>query len=275
MYMKHINSLVIFTAVILVTTISSCRKDGFDHPPVIIPKFEIPAGAQLKSIAQLKAMHDPASASLDSVKEDIIVQGILISSDSSGNMYKYIVIQDTSGGLMINIDNSSLYLDYKLGQKLYIKCKNLVLGSYGGMTQLGVINDGSIGRIPDAVRKNYIFKDGLALRSNMPAPKEVTAFNQLANPATDPKDLCKLVKLKNVCFADSGAVYSLSTSSTSRNILDSTSAVIVARNSNYALFAGSTLPVGKGTVVGIFTYYSYTSTPQLVIRDLNDVYDFH
>lgn len=267
MKIKNINYLLVFAIIAITVIYTSCRKGDFDSPPVHIPKFDIPAGAKVISIAELKARHT-ISGALDSIKGDTIVQGIVVSSDSAGNLYKFIVIQDTSGGLMINIDNSSLYTTYKLGQKLYIKCKNLVLGDYGTMTQLGVINSGAIGRILDANKGNYIFKDGLALKSNLPAPKEVSLINNLLLPS----DLCKLVKINNVAFIDSGQVYSVSSGSTNRNIVDASGVALTVRNSNYALFAGSLLPKGRGSVTGIFTVF--TTTKQLLIRDLNDVVGF-
>lgn len=250
--------------------ISGCKKPDYDVPPVIIPKFEIPAGSTVVSIAQFKARYKDTInyTKLDTIKGDTIVQGILISNDSTGNMYKYLVIQDTSGGLMINVDNSSLYLTYKPGQRLYIKCKGLVLGAYRNMLQLGVNNSGAVGRIADKYKGNYIFKDGYSSRANLPAPKVVSLVNDLRLP----KDLCKLVKINNVAFVDSGQVYSVSTASTSRNLVDTTGVTLTMRNSNYSLFAGTLLPKGRGSVTGIFTVY--LTTKQLVIRDLNDVAGF-
>jgi hypothetical protein len=76
------------------------------------------------------------TGTLDSIEDDIIIKGIVISSDQAGNIYKSLYIQDSTGGLNISLDKTNLYTIYKPGQKVYVKCKGLYLGAYGGVVQL-------------------------------------------------------------------------------------------------------------------------------------------
>ncbi|MBI5219184.1 MAG: DUF5017 domain-containing protein [Bacteroidia bacterium] len=247
--------------------ISGCVKQDFESPALIIPKYTIPAGSKVIPVSQLLALHTDASR-LDTLKSDTTdVMGVVIGTDQSGNIYKNIIIQDASGGLMINLDRVSYYTQYPLGQRVYVRCKGLVLGSYGGMTQLGINNAGAVGRIPNILIDTYLFNDSLP--GLVPAPKIFRKFSNLSS-----SDWCKLVQFQNVSFADSGQTYYLSTdaSATNHNLIDSTSATLVVRTSKYASFANNILPNGIGTVTGILT--NFNGTNQLVIRDLNDIKNF-
>ncbi|MBI5219185.1 MAG: hypothetical protein HY958_09675 [Bacteroidia bacterium] len=267
MKIKNTTRIIALFMIAIAVVVGSCTKEELDQPQVIIPKFDIPTGSTLVTITQFKARYsDPNYTKLDTIKGDTIIQGKIISNDSTGNIYKYIVIEDATGGLIIKIDNSSLYLQYKLGQRVYVKCKGLVLGAYGKMLQLGVNNAGSISSILDANRKNYIFKDSLP--GAVPAMKIVSSIDSLI--LND--DLCKLVKINNVAFVDSGQIYCSPLGSTNRSLTDADGASLIVRNSNYATWAANIIPSGRGSVVGIFT--AYNGAKQLVLRDLNDVIGF-
>ena len=92
------------------------------------------------TIAQLKALYTTPGQPVV-LEEDLVIGGQVISSDVSGNVYRSFYIQDETGAIEIKIGKSSLYNDYKLGQWVYIKCKGLALGQYGGMVQLGYRTD--------------------------------------------------------------------------------------------------------------------------------------
>ena len=92
------------------------------------------------TIAQLKALYTkPGTPVL--IEDDLVIGGQVVSSDQSGNVYRSFYIQDETGAIEIKIGKSSLYNDFKLGQWVYVKCKGLALGQYGGMLQLGYRTD--------------------------------------------------------------------------------------------------------------------------------------
>lgn len=257
--LRKIWVLLLIAPVILIT---GCSKT-FDVPPVEIPIFKLPEGASIISIDSLESRHT-VEGELDSINDNIYVTGIVISSDETGNIYKSLYIQDASGGLLISLDNSSLYTRYRLGQRIYVKCQGLFLGDYNGMTQLGAIYAGEIGRIADPVIDQYLFLDSLP--GPLPAAKLIT-INTITS-----KDLGTLVKLENVHFEDVGLPFSEPGGSTDRNIVDAADEKLIMRNSNYASFHTKLIPDGTGTIYGILGIYS--SENQLYIRDLNDLVGF-
>ncbi|MEI6852102.1 MAG: DUF5689 domain-containing protein [Bacteroidota bacterium] len=240
---------------------AGCAKN-FDVPPIQVPKFVLPDGASIISIKSLNARHTALGA-LDSINDDVYVTGIVVSSDASGNIYKSLYIQDTSGGLLISLDATSLYNTYHLGQRIYVKCKGLFMGDYGGMTQIGSVYNGAIGRIPAPLINQYLLLDSLP--GAVPAAKLVTIST------LGPNDLGTLVKLENVHFMDVGIPFSDPSASSNRNISDGAN-TLVMRNSNYATFAATLIPDGTGTIYGILG--TFGGTLQLYIRDLYDVVGF-
>jgi hypothetical protein len=253
---KIIASLFILSGMVY---LNSCVKGDLDTPTGI-PHVDFSSN---KSITQLLAMH--TAGGLELITDDVIVQGVVVGNDKSGNLYKQIIIEDDSSGLQIQIDAKSLYVSYKLGQRVFVKCKGLALGEYHGLVQLGYIVNDAIGRVPSDLISQHLFNDGLP--GAIPAPLTLTI------PALTQSGLNKLVKFDNVHFQDVGLPYSDSCAATSRNILDAGSNVIIMRTSNFANFRATHIPAGTGSVTGILTIYN--SGYQIVIRDLSDVLGFN
>lgn len=245
--------LVLLTNVIFLT---SCIKEKFDTPPINIPHVNFTAN---KTIADLKAMY---SGGLDSIADTIIIKGIVISSDEEGNIYKNLYIQDNTAGIVIALDRTNLYTTFKPGQRVYVKCNGLYLGNYGGVTQLGYKYNGSIGRIPNAMIDSHIFRDSLPGPVPTPLNREITSIT--AN------DLCRLIKIDNVHFEETGVEFApQSASATDRILLDDNGNSIILRTSKYANFASTKTPKGKGSIIAILS--SYNGTYQLYINSIKDL----
>lgn len=236
---------------------SGCVDDDFDTPEPVIPHVDFAAN---KTITELLAMH-PAGG-LTAINTDVIVKGVVVANDESGNLYKQIYLQDAGAGLQIQLNATSLYSTYKVGQRVYVKCKGLALGEYGGNVQLGVISAGAISRIPADSIPKHLFIDSLP--GAAPAPILLTL------PPTKPY-LNMLVKFEGLHFADAGAQFA-PTATTNHNMLDASGHILPLRTSNYATFAKSTIPSGTGTVTGILSWFS--TGYQFYIRDLNDLSGF-
>jgi len=257
------------TLLIAVLSFSACIKKDFDAPPdqsSVDPK--LPCN---KTIAQIKALYNSASAVR--IDSDYTVYGIVTADDKSGNFYKQIVIQDSTAGLTVLIDNNSLFNEYPVGRKVYIKLKGLYMSKYAATPQLGYLPDatGSISNIPGSLVGNFIVK---ANYPNTVVPETVT-LTQLTNTATFGYFVNRLVTIDNAEFtsSDMGKPYAdpaSIASGTSRNVGEcSSTKTIQLRSSGYANFQPLLTPTGKGKITGIFTLYN--STPQLVIRDTADV----
>ncbi len=269
--MKNLFQYIVCIFLFSVVIFTSCVKQDFKNPELVTPDFKDSANI---TIANLVALH-VVSGQLDSIKGDTIITGVVTGNDETGNIYKYMVIQDHTAGIVINIDIADYNNEYKIGQRVYVKCKGLVLGDYGGLPQLGMpYFDGGwkVGRIPAVYIKNHIFKDSLPGKDL--TPKTVDCFNQLLA-----QDKNKLVTLTKVTFPDAGQTYAGKYETTDRYLIDSTGASIKVRTSNYADFAQDIMPSGIGTVTGVLGYYSsgagfQVSNCQLIIRNISEVKDF-
>src|SRR4051812_36400252 len=115
--------LYLFIAV-TVFSFSSCMKKDYDRPPDTSgydPMLKV-----THTIAQLKAFNPPPGGAVK-IDSDIVVYGIVAADDRSGNFYKQIVVQDSTGGMTVLIDGKNLYNEFPIGRKVYIKCKGLIL----------------------------------------------------------------------------------------------------------------------------------------------------
>ncbi len=247
---------LLFASMSLMMVVSSCIKEKFDEPPINIPRVNFQAN---KTIAELKAMY---SSGLDLITDTIIIKGTVISSDEAGNIYKSLYIQDNTGGLLIALDRTNLYTTFRPGQRVFIKCKGLYLGNYGGVIQLGYIYNNAIGRIPDAIIGNHLFRDSL------PGPVPTPLQRQISTITGN--DLCMRIKIDNLTFENVGVEFAPQTApATDRKLLDQNGNSIILRTSKYANFASYLTPKGKGSVTAILS--SYNGTYQLYINSYNDL----
>lgn len=246
----------------LIFTLSSCMDETPDRPEREEPHYT--GAPRTHSIKQLKAMYTGTLKQIDSA---VVISAIVVGNDESGNIYKGLHIQDETAAIEIKIDKTSMYNLYKVGQRVYVNCKGLYLGTYGGVTQLGDIYNGAIGRVSEIKIKNHLFVDGFPKTENIPAVKEISGTAMLNDSMLN----C-LVTLTNVSFADAGKSYAEPLVTTSRNINFADGTSVVAYNSGYAKFQASILPSGKGNVTGILS--KFNSTWQILIRSINDVSGF-
>ena len=234
-----------------------------------MPSF---VGEANTTIAELLAMHTIGSEdSYDSIPmgSNIIICGYVTTSDEWGNNYKYLNIEDETGGIQIKIDNKALYNKYKIGQRIYVKCDGLVLGDYRKLPQLGLWANGSMQPIPSFKTYLYIFPDGAPMGGFNPIDMTtIPSANDI--PATMYN---RRVRLIDASFVEGGlATFSDPGASTSHDIKMSDGTTITMRTSNYATFAGETLPVGTGEISGILTRYN--NYVQIVINSPDDLVGF-
>lgn len=88
------------------------------------------------TISDLKAKYEAVMTPIN-INENIYVKGQVISSDSTGNFYKSIFIQDETTGIELKLGKYNLYNEYKLGQWVYVKLRDLTVGAYYGSIQIG------------------------------------------------------------------------------------------------------------------------------------------
>ncbi|MCB9034622.1 MAG: choice-of-anchor J domain-containing protein [Chitinophagales bacterium] len=257
---KYLMMLLAFLSV----SITACQKDNFDEPNVTIEDPNLPV---THTIAELKALYTTLGSPLE-LTDDIIIQGVVIADDETGNFYKQIIIDDGTAGIAISIDANNLYTTYPVGRKIYVKCKGLYLGDYNGLIQLGGgINQDDpteVARIVSTLIPEYIVKG--------PAYQDVPIIDVTMDELDDSYQN-RLIRLSEVEFAsyDMGQTYALPATQQSDNkdLVDCNGNLILVRTSGYCSFAGALTPTGNGTLVAIYSVFG--SDAQLLLRDTTDV----
>jgi hypothetical protein len=244
-----------------ITFLNGCVKGDFDEPPINVPTVDFSSNMTIAGLKQYFV--DSMNSTFGPITKDIIIQGKVVSSDETGNIYKKIYLQDTTGGLDIELDSKTLFSTYKLGQRLYIKCKGMYITNYHGVIEIGANYNGSVGRLSSTEFGTYLFKDSFP--GNPPTP-EIVTIPQFATNL-----ICTLVEIDSVHFlsTDVGLLFSESASTTNRTLQDASGNAFLLRTSNYATFRTDSIPGGTGCIKGILGYYD--GDWQLYIRDMNDL----
>lgn len=88
------------------------------------------------SIAELKSKY--VSGKFTTITNDFLIHATVVADDKSGNFYKTIVIQDSTGGIELKLNRTGIYTDFPVGMKIGLKCKGLTIGDYNGLIRLGI-----------------------------------------------------------------------------------------------------------------------------------------
>lgn len=241
---------------------SGCLDLEFDEPPVTGGALEFTGNT---SIADLKALSDPNE--IVEIKDDIIIQGVVVADDRSGNFFREFVMQDETGGLKVLINLTSLYNFFPIGREVAIKCQGLFLEVDEGVIQLGgyLYQENGADRMGDIIDYNTRIARGMIVGE--PEPK-VRKINELTI-----NDINTLIKIEDVEFAAEELGQSFADPIGNRSINRILNACeggsIILRSSGFADFAGEPLPGGNGDVVAIYSVFR--DDAQLFIRELTDL----
>lgn len=268
--MKRIYSIsIILLALIL--SLGSCKK--WEAPEFQAPEY---TGKKAnKTIADIKARHTQMNMNVtDSIcqysGERFIVKAVVVSSDEGGNCYKYITVQDKTGGIEIAIDQSSLFNEYPVGQIVYINCDGLVVGDYNNKFQIGWIYENSIGRINHMMLNKYISRDGLPSMDNIIELSPCGGICEINSDADLSADKINcLCTIKGARFSSECHGLQLATNEvTCDRKLGNFN--IVVRTSNYAKFRNIVIDATKEyDLTGILTIYK--NDYQFTLRTAEDM----
>ncbi|MCH2021369.1 MAG: DUF5689 domain-containing protein, partial [Saprospiraceae bacterium] len=245
-----------FLFLVTLLVFSACKKE-FDEPPIsALPNLE--SNATIESIIALASTTPVALGSQ-------ILEATVIADDKSGNFYKQLVIQDSTGGIRIDIDAYEINTDFPIGRKVWVKCDGLYIWQDGDVPALIGSSNTNDSRIPQSTYKQFI----IGGEYNQPLAPTVKTLMTLS-----PSDYHTLIQLDNVEFADcfAGGTYANPSTQESKNaeLTDcATGAMLIVRNSGYADFAGELMPSQNGSIIAVFN--SFGGTAQLFIRDPSDV----
>lgn len=219
------------------------RLDGIATNPCVID----PSAYTAKTVAEVKQLFNGA---LTAINGNFLLKAKVTANDESGNLFKYIYVEDATGGIRINIDKSNLYQDarFRVGKEVYVKLNGLSIGDISGELQLGQPFNGNVGRIVETDVYKYFFD------SNLPATPVVATERTITQLTT--ADVGRWIKIKDLQFIDGdvGKPYA-SGGVTNRTLEDCAGNKITLRTSNFASFAGAEVDGGKGDVYAILSYF--------------------
>ena len=278
------NSITALVFGVIILSVSSCVKDKFPAPngsnadPVgLYPTMTI---NQFKLNYYIPNQNNPFPFQ---ITDSVILSGVIIGDDRSGNIYKTLIFQDSAGGgIQIVVDQTALYNTFPVGTRIFVKCKGLYLYNYAGTLELGAYKDTtkaqpSLGGIPFVNLSQYVVKGKTGLTVT---PKHWNLFT-LTNGADQINDQSTLIQVDSVEFTNpslsmtyADAINKASGNVTLQDTAKPTPNTVVVRSSGFANFATQNPPSGFGSVTGIFTIYvqsNGTANNQITIRDTSDV----
>ncbi len=251
-----------YTIFILILAMSCV--DGTDFGP---PKEN--CNPELKANISFAGLDSLLRDEVIQIYEDLVLEGIVISSDRAGNFFGEIYVQDTptnpSQGVLLQIDLRDSHLFFPPNSKVLVKLKGLYLGKTGGTIKLGSaftsFGNVSVGRLPSLKVMEHVFRSC----EEVNLEPMLTTISEL-----DSIPVNTLVRLEGLEVVDRelGETYAISAEETERHLQDCGENELVLLNSGYADFQANLLPVGNGTVTGVLIKDG--KTHQLVIRDMTD-----
>lgn len=235
----------------------------------------------LTTIAELKTQFKSVidGGSYAQITNDVKIKATVTGNDLGGNIYKQLFVEDATGAICIAINQSGLNGFMAEGQEILISLKDLYIGGYGRMAQIGTPynNNGrmQIGRMAQYVWANH-FKV-VNPKAELITPQPVD-FNTVKGSID--ANAGKLVVLKGVTFANANGkkrlVDGVQAGGNYYNQSISGMNNVVVRTSSYADFAAMVMPydtINKKPIpcdiVGIAGRFN--NDWQILIRKTSDI----
>ena len=276
-------SLLLFA--LMCALFSSCMNGKWDEPDFnggapygnndIVEKNVITIDSLIRKYPNVFASTDQNKQ----INEDIMIKGRITGNDVGGNIYKQVVLQDSTAAIIIAINEGGLNGYLAEGVEILVDLKGLYIGGYRKMPEIGApYNGNSIGRM----QKDIWAKHFKIVGSPDTTVIKAIDFNTINSSSENIMNAnCgKLVTLKDVTFKQADGKATFSTGIESGNAvnqeLDGYLSTVVIRTSTYADFAAMTLPYDseakkklKADITGIATRYN--SYWQILIRKTSDI----
>jgi hypothetical protein len=265
MKIRSILSLSSLTVLLVALLALAACKKKFDEPATVTD----PGVTANKTIKDFKAQYPTVSGEFRQVTDDIVLRGVVVGNDKTGNIYKQLYIQDSTGGILLEVNATGLYNTFPVGREVFIVAKDLWIANEANMIKLCIkaISNGTpvISGIPATLVDKYLRRGSL---NNPVVPKLVT-LSQLND---DYQSMLIQLNGYEVTSADLNKTYadtSANKASTNITLKNCGGQSIIMRTSGYATFAGVRVPQGNGTVTALYTVFN--TTKQLVVRDTTDL----
>lgn len=264
---------------------TACDDDP-QLPPIVIPEATMQPNSNILEVKQ--RYYNNAYNYIDTIgKRDdgshYIVSARVVGNDISGNISKYIMVQDSTAALGFTIDAYDLNKSYHVGQEVVVDLTGMYIGKFNRQLLIGQPewyaqgNVWEAGRMPLAMMQEHAQVNGL-VEMNLVDTLTVTIPELLAVKPDSPERLRldhRLVKFEDVFFEQGGAATfaPYHVNNVVRNIMDRNGNAFPTYNSGYADFYNTTVPAGYGTVCGILSYVGSAGW-RLTLREYSDCVGF-
>lgn len=251
----------------------ACANDETAIPKLVCnqPDFEVN-----KTVAIIQGT---AAEIVAQYPYDDVIEAYVVSSDENGNFFKSISFQTLATattpavGFSVPVDATNVYVDYRIGNKVYVKLKNQYTDLYYGGLRIGSLyvnafNQGGVGRLSQNDYKKV-------LHASCTNVKEEQLVRSIGLGEINESHLNTLIELSDVQFTEPaiGRHYYEEGNdvggATNWNLVDKNGNQLIFRTSSYADFSKSIVPNGSGKVRGVLT--KYATDYQLIVRKETDV----
>ena len=259
---------------LLVFCFESCVTDEVAAPKLICTQPDLTPN---KKVSDVYAV---TNALVSQYKYDDVIEAYVVSSDEAGNFFKSISFQTLATattpatGFSVPVDASNLYIEFRVGNKVYVKLKDQFTDLYFGGMRIGglfvtVGNQGAVGRLSQNDYKKILNASCTQVKE-----EELVRSLKLSELLND-SNLNTLVELSEVQFVEEaiGRHYFEEANNvggaTNWNLVDKSGNQVYLRTSSFADFATKIVPKGSGKVRGILTKFG--TDYQLLPRSEKDV----
>ena len=260
--------------VLLAFICNSCITDEVTAPKLTCTQ---PDFVTNKTVADVRAV---TNALVAQYKYDDIIEAYVVSSDEAGNFFKTISLQTLATattpatGFSVPVDVTNLYIEFRVGNKVYIKLKDLYTDLFFGSMRIGGLfvtagNQGAVGRLSQNDYKTILNASCTNVKED--ALVRSLTMSELLNDS----NLNTLVELSEVQFTDEavGRHYFEESNNiggaTNWSLVDKSGNQVYVRTSSFADFATKIVPRGSGKVRGILTKFG--TDYQILPRSEKDV----
>lgn len=263
----------LFLILLSLLIFGACDNNETEIPKLICNQADFEVN---KTVANI---HATAAEIVAQYSYDDVIEAYVVSSDENGNFFKTISFQTLATattpavGFSVPVDATNLYVDFRLGNKVYVKLKNQYTDLYFGGLRIGSLyvnafNQGGVGRLSQNDYKKVLY----ASCTNV---KETQLVRSIDLGEINDSHLNTLIELQNVQFTEPaiGRHYFEESNNvggaTNWNLVDKNGNQLIFRTSSFADFSKNIVPNGSGKVRGVLT--KYDTDYQLVARKETDV----
>ncbi len=258
---RNILRQLLRTVVLLIATVTTTGCYDRMEVPVIEPST-LPAGNLTLRDLAARCSEIPLP-----ITEEIVVCGVVTSSDAAGNFYHSIMLQQEGCGIEILAGLNDLYRIYPPGCSLAVRLRGLAISRRYGVVQIGTMPSGGEPYAVAEITSRALLDQHLVRGAVEALPEPIRCRIEELHPT-----LCgTLVQIESLTVQTEEEV---ATWSGYRRFVDCTGQTIAVYTSRYARFADTSIPTAPLTLTGILQYGRAGTGDDIYILKLRDEEDF-